>query len=80
MRAFRRWLLQNLKLDQTSASMSQRGGDAISARIAAADYDYVLVFRGNVIAISVIAVQKTLGIRMEKLHCEVNALQVSSFN
>src|SRR5436853_7936707 len=79
-RAFRRWLLQDLKLDQTSTSVSQRGRDAISARVAATDYDYILVFRRDVIAVLVIAVQKTLGIRVEKLHCEVNALQISSFN
>src|SRR5256885_15844282 len=79
-RALRRRLLEDLKLDQTSTSMSQRRGHAISARVAATDYDYVLVFRRNVIAVLVIAVQKTPGIRVEKLHCEMNALQISSFN
>src|SRR5258708_37142112 len=80
MRAFLRRLLQDLKLDQTSTSMSQRGGDAISARVATTDYDYVLTICRDVIAVLVIAVQKTLGIRLGKLPCEVNGLQVAPFN
>src|SRR5437016_5211337 len=79
-RAFRRWLLQDLKLDQTSTSVSQRRGDAIGARVAATDYDYILTVCSDVIAILVIAVQKTPGIRVEKLHGEVNALQAASCN
>src|SRR5260370_26131176 len=80
MRAFLRRLLQDLKLDQTSTSVSQPGGDAISARVATTDYDYILTICRDVIAVLVIAVQKTLGIRLAKLHFEGNALPVSPFN
>src|SRR5260370_29256954 len=80
MRAFLRRLLQDLKLDQTSTSVSQRGGDAISARVATTDYDYILTICRDVIAVLVISFQKNFVIRLEKLHCEVNALQVAPFN
>src|SRR5262249_21868464 len=42
------------------------------------DYDHVLVPGGNVLAVGVIAVQQALGVGVQKLHGEVDTLEVAA--
>ena len=71
-----KWLTREyLELDQTTTAVSQRSRNAVRACIAAADDDYVFVFRGD--EIRGFAIQQAFCIRTQEIHREVNAGQGS---
>ena len=74
----RRRLRKDFKLDQTAAAVSQRSGDAVSAGVAASDYDHVFIFRGDEVRCR--AIQYAFSICTQEIHREVNAWQVSILN
>ena len=59
--------------------MPQRSADAICSRIAAADYNNIFSSSINETAVFM-RVQNGLRVRLEKIHREVNAFQLATFN
>ena len=59
--------------------MPHRRADAVGAGVAAADDDDVLVARGQVMAIGVGAVEQALGVGVQELHGEMDAVEVPPF-
>ena len=70
---------QDFQLHQAFAAVAQRGADAVRSRVAAADDDNVLARGGNGGAVGV-AVEPVFGVALQKLHGEMDALQVPAFD
>jgi len=68
------------QLNETPASLPQSRAHTVSAGVAASDHNHVLALCGQIKSILVIAVQQTFCVRVKKLHREMNALQISSFD
>jgi hypothetical protein len=77
--AFQRRLRHDFQLRDTLAAVPDRGAGAIRAGVAAADDDDVFPRRGNLRA-GLEAVEQVPGVRREKIHREMNALERSAFN
>ena len=77
-RPLQRRLGQQLELHQAPAAVPHRRADAVGAGVAAADHDHVLALGGNVSAVLVAAVQQALGVGVQELHGEMDALEVSA--
>ena len=60
--------------------MPHRRADAVGAGVAAADDDDVLVLRRDVLAVGVLAVEQALGVGVQELHREVDALEVAALD
>ncbi len=59
--------------------MPHGGADAVGAGVAAADDDDVLALGGDEVAV-VVAVEQALGVGVQKLHGEMDALEIAAFD
>ena len=59
--------------------MAHGGADAIGAGVAAADDDDILAFGGDEVAV-LVPVEQRLGVRGQKFHREMNALEIAAFD
>ena len=75
-----RGLRQNLELKEALASVTHGRGDAVGTRVSASQNYDVLILRRYVVTVTVAAVQKTLGVGLQKLHGKVNALKIPARN
>ena len=72
--------IQQLEVHQTLASMAQGGADAVGSRVTASDHDDILVLSRDVLAILELRIEKALGALEQKLHGEMNTLELASCN
>ena len=69
---------EQLELHQAAAAVAHRRADAVGAGVAAADDDHVLALRREVTSVGVAAVQQALGVVVQELHREMDALEVAA--
>ena len=79
-RRAQRRLGQDLELHQAAAAVAHRRADAVGAGVAAADDDHVLALGGDVLAVGMAAVEQALGVGVQELHGEVNALEIAALD
>ena len=77
--AIQRRLRQNFNLHQALAALAQRRAHAVRAGVAAADDDDVPAFGGDVIPV-LVPIQQGAGVGRQKIHREMNALEVPAFD
>src|SRR5688572_31215154 len=58
--------------------MSHRGTDAICSGVSAAYDDDMFVFGRNIFTVSMIGIEQALGIGMEKIHGEMDAVELAA--
>ncbi len=78
--ALQRRLGQNLELHEALAAVAHGGADAVGAGVAAADDDDVLALGGDESAVGVVRVEQAFGVGVQKLHGEMDALELAALD
>src|SRR5262249_28171793 len=63
----------------TLATVAQGGADAIGAGVAAADDNHIFPLGGDIASVGMVAVEQALGVGVQELHGEIDAVQLPSF-
>ena len=77
-RPFHRRFGHNLELHEAAAAVAHRRADAIGAGVAAANDDHVFSLGGEGMAVFMAAVQQTLGVAVQEVHREMDALEMTA--
>ncbi|MNC21323.1 hypothetical protein D3C75_692980 [compost metagenome] len=70
----------NFELVNTVGAMTDRGSDTVGTGVAAADDDNVLACCGDISAVGMVGIQQALGVLVQELHRQVDALQLAAFS
>jgi hypothetical protein len=73
----RRWLGEQLEVDDVLGTVANGSTNAIVTSITTTNHDNVLALGGDVSVVGELGVEKRLGVLVQELHGEVDALQVA---
>ena len=75
-----RWTIEKFEVHQLAATVSQACADAIATGITTSDDNNAFTFRGDELAVGMLAVEQARCVCRQEFHCEVNTIESSTWD